>query len=49
MVTDAPVRRGEVFLIDLNPKRGGEIQKTCPCMVVSPNDLNKHLPSSSHH
>lgn len=43
MVTDAPIRRGEVFLIDLNPTRGGEIQKTRPCVVVSPNELNKHL------
>jgi len=36
-------RRGEVFLIDLNPTRGTEIQKTRPCVVVSPDDLNAHL------
>ena len=28
MVTAVPVRRGEVFLIDLNPTRGNEIQKS---------------------
>ena len=43
MVTAVPVRRGEVFLIDLNPTRGSEIQKMRPCVVVSPNELNKYL------
>jgi mRNA interferase MazF len=43
VVTAVPVRRGEVFLIDLNPTRGSEIRKTRPCVVVSPNDLNKYL------
>lgn len=38
-----PVRRGDVFLIDLDPTRGSEIQKTCPCVVVSPDELNAHL------
>jgi len=37
------VRRGDVFLIDLNPTRGAEIQKTRPCLVVSPDELNAHL------
>ncbi len=35
--------RGEVFLIDLDPARGGEIRKTRPCLVVSPDELNSHL------
>ena len=43
MVTTVPVRRGEVFLVDLNPTRGNEIQKMRPCVVVSPNELNKYL------
>lgn len=43
-----PVRRGDVFLVDLAPTRGGEIRggkirKTCPCAVVSPDELNTHL------
>ena len=42
VVTKFP-RRGEVFLIDLDPTRGTEIQKTRPCVVVSPDDLNAHL------
>ena len=37
------VRRGDVFLVSLNPTRGGEIQKTRPCVVVSPDELNTYL------
>ena len=36
------VRRGDVFLVSLNPARGGEIQKTRPCVVVSPDELNAY-------
>lgn len=39
----ATIERGDVLLIDLDPTRGGEIRKTRPCVVVSPDDLNKHL------
>ena len=38
-----PVRRGEVYLVALNPTRGQEIRKTRPCLVVSPDELNAHL------
>jgi mRNA interferase MazF len=40
-VTD--VRRGHVYLVALNPTRGGEIRKTRPCVVVSPDELNAHM------
>lgn len=40
---EAEVRRGEVYLVALNPTRGREIQKTRPCVVVSPDELNAHL------
>ena len=43
MVGTAPVRRGEVYLVDLNPARGGEIRKKRPCVIVSPDELNVHL------
>ena len=43
MVTAERVRRGDVFLVRLDPTRGGEIRKTRPCVVVSPDDLNAHL------
>ncbi len=37
------IRRGDVFLVDLAPTRGGEIRKSRPCVVVSPDELNAHL------
>lgn len=37
------IRRGEVFLVDLKPTRGGEIRKTRSCVVVSPDELNAYL------
>jgi mRNA interferase MazF len=36
-------RRGDVFLVSLEPTIGSEIRKTRPCLVVSPNELNQHL------
>jgi mRNA interferase MazF len=32
-----------VYLITLDPSRGGEIRKTRPFVVVSPDELNAHL------
>jgi mRNA interferase MazF len=43
MVETTRVRRGDVFLIGLDPTKGQEIQKTRPCLVVSPDELNEHL------
>jgi mRNA interferase MazF len=39
----ARVSRGDVFLVALDPAQGGEIRKTRPCVVVSPDELNAHL------
>ena len=36
-------RRGEIYLVGLDPTRGREIKKTRPCLVVSPDELNAHL------
>lgn len=36
-------RNGEVWLAQLDPTVGSEIQKTRPCVVVSPDDINAHL------
>jgi mRNA interferase MazF len=33
----------QVFLINLNPNIGREIKKTRPCLVVSPNEMNKYI------
>jgi len=35
--------RGEVHLVGLDPAQGSEIRKTRPCLVVSPDELNRHL------
>lgn len=37
------VKRGEVWLAALDPTVGSEIQKTRPCLVVSPDEMNAHL------
>lgn len=37
------VKRGEVWLAALDPTIGSEIQKTRPCVVVSPDEINAHL------
>ena len=36
-------RLDEVWLISLDPTQGSEIQKTRPCLVVSPDEINRHL------
>ena len=37
------VKRGEVWLAALDPTVGSEIQKTRPCLVLSPDELNAGL------
>ena len=37
------VKRGDVYLVMLNPARGDEIRNMRPCLVVSPNELNSSL------
>ena len=37
------VSRGEVWLARLDPTQGSEINKTRPCLVVSPPELHDHL------
>jgi len=36
-------RRDEIWLVSLDPTQGSEIQKTRPCLVVSPNEANEYL------
>lgn len=35
--------RGEVHLVSLDPTVGREIRKARPCLVVSPDEMNRHL------
>ncbi len=37
------VRRFDVFLVSLDPTVGSEIQKTRPCVVISPDEMNRHI------
>mgnify|MGYP001614466118 CR=1 FL=1 len=43
MVMARPVRRGDVFLVNLDPTLGDEIRKTRPCVLLSPDELNAHM------
>ena len=37
------IQRYEVYLVDLDPTQGSEIRKTRPCVVVSPDEMNRHI------
>ena len=43
MVTRGEIARGDVHLVILDPTVGSEIRETRPCVIVSPNELNRHL------
>ena len=43
MVRNPAVRRGDVYLVNLSPTVGSEIQRARPCVVVSPDELNASL------
>ena len=36
------VKRFDVFLVNLDPTVGSEIKKTRPCVVVSPDEMNRY-------
>lgn len=37
------MRRGEIWLVNLDPTVGSEIRKRRPCVVVSPAEMHDHL------
>lgn len=37
------VKRFEVYLVNLDPTLGAEIQKTRPCLVISPDEMNRYI------
>jgi len=43
MVERNPVKRFEIHLISLDPTKGSEIRKTRPCLIISPDEMNKHI------
>jgi mRNA interferase MazF len=37
------IHRFEVYLVSLDPTTGHEIKKTRPCVIISPDEMNKYL------
>jgi len=37
------VKRFDIVLANLDPTIGSEIKKTRPCLVVSPDEMNRHI------
>ena len=37
------VKRFDVYLVNLDPTVGTEIQKTRPCVIISPDEMNRHI------
>jgi len=37
------IRRFDVYLVDLNPTLGSEIRKKRPCLIISPDEMNRHI------
>jgi mRNA interferase MazF len=37
------VKRGEIWLVDLDPTIGSAIKKMRPCLIVSPAEMHDHL------
>lgn len=37
------INRFDIYLVDLDPTIGSEIQKTRPCLVISPDEMNHHI------
>jgi mRNA interferase MazF len=37
------VKRFEVYLVNLDPTVGSELKKTRPCLIISPDEMNRHI------
>ena len=37
------IKQYKVVLVNLDPTLGSEVKKTRPCLVISPDEMNKHL------
>ena len=37
------VKRFDVYLVNLDPTVGSEIKKTCPCLIISPDEMNRWI------
>ena len=37
------INQYDVYLVELDPTKGDEIQKTRPCLIISPNEMNHNI------
>jgi len=37
------LKQYQVVLVNLDPTMGSEMKKMCPCVIISPNEMNKYL------
>jgi mRNA interferase MazF len=37
------IKQYQIVLVNLDPTNGGEMKKTRPCVVISPDEMNKYL------
>ena len=37
------VRRYDIYLVNLDPTQGSEMQKMRPCVVISPDEMNRYI------
>lgn len=37
------VKRFDVFIVNLDPTTGHEIKKSRPCLVISPDEMNRYI------
>ena len=37
------VKQYEIVLVNLDPTLGSEMKKTRPCLIISPDEMNKYL------
>ncbi len=37
------LKQYQIVLVNLDPTRGSEIKKTRPCVIISPDEMNKYL------
>lgn len=40
---DLVIQRFDVFWVSLDPTIGSEIKKTRPCVIISPDEMNRHI------
>ena len=36
-------KRFDVYLVNLDPSVGSEIRKARPCLIISPDEMNRHI------